>query len=76
MRNLNVRDGFFDFDLRDEISAIFVKIRQNLNFAPKYRNPILNLEIASNGRDVHSTPRTHDRRSVSAIDPRIPKIRH
>ena len=48
MRNLNVRDGFFDFDLRGEISAIFVKIRQNLNLAPKFRSPIFTLNITPN----------------------------
>ena len=47
MRNFFPRSGFFDFDLRGEISAVFVKIRQNLNLAPKLRNPILTLNIHS-----------------------------
>ena len=32
----SLRATFFDFDLWGEISAIFVKIRQNLNLAPKF----------------------------------------
>ena len=34
------RATFFDFDLWSEISANFVKNRQNLNLAPKFWNPI------------------------------------
>ena len=48
MRNLFPRSGFFDFDLRGEISAIFVKIRQNLNLAPKFRSPIFTHKMALN----------------------------
>ena len=37
----SLRATFFDFDVWAEISVIFVKIRQNLNFAPKFRSPIM-----------------------------------